>query len=128
MGGFFIFAWYPTYAPRRIAQTLILSLTRVDAMPGAGLSLVILAKLALLMRKSKGCVYFGYLKPLLCLGSRSKLFPDPNPYLGIETLYSPSLRVEVAICCFPDPNPYLGIETQYLDLITIDSNLSLPGP
>ena len=42
-----MFAWYPTYAPRRIAEILILSLTRVCALLGAGLSLVILAKLAL---------------------------------------------------------------------------------
>ena len=56
---FFIFAWYPIDAPPRIAETLILSLNCVDAIPAAGLSLVILAKLALLMGKSKGLVFLG---------------------------------------------------------------------
>ena len=56
---FFMFAWYPIDAGRRIAETLILSLTPVDAMLGAGLKGVILAKIALLTFLSKGCVDLG---------------------------------------------------------------------
>ena len=56
---FFIFAWYPIDAPRRIAGTLILSLNCVDAMLGEGLRVVILAKIALLIFLSKGCVDLG---------------------------------------------------------------------
>ena len=53
-------AWYPTYAPPRIAETLILSLTCVDAILGKGLRVVILSKIAMLILSTKGCVYWGY--------------------------------------------------------------------
>ena len=53
-------AWYPTYAPPRIAETLILSLTCVDAILGKGLRVVILAKIVMLISSSKGCVDLGY--------------------------------------------------------------------
>ena len=56
---FFIFAWYPIDGGRRIAQTLILSLTPVDAMLGEGLKGVILAKIALLIFLSKERVDLG---------------------------------------------------------------------
>ncbi|NET28157.1 hypothetical protein [Okeania sp. SIO1I7] len=56
---FFIFAWYPIDAPPRIAETLNFSLTRVDAMLGEGLRVVILAKIALLIFLSKGRVDLG---------------------------------------------------------------------
>ena len=56
---FFMFAWYPIDAPPRIAETLILSLTPVDAMLGEGLRVIILAKFALLIFLSKGCVDLG---------------------------------------------------------------------
>ena len=54
-----MFAWYPIDAPPRIAETLILSLTCVDAILGLGLRAVILAKIAMLIFPSKGCVYLG---------------------------------------------------------------------
>ena len=54
-----MFAWYPTYAPPRIAETLIISLTCVDAILGKGLRVVILAKSALLIISTKGCVDLG---------------------------------------------------------------------
>ena len=54
-----MFAWYPIDAPPRIAETLILSLTCVDALLGKGLRVVILAKIAMLIFLSKGCVDLG---------------------------------------------------------------------
>ena len=54
-----MFAWYPTYAPPRIAETLIISLTCVDDILGKGLRAVILAKIAMLIFLSKGCVDLG---------------------------------------------------------------------
>ena len=60
---FFIFAWYPIDAGRKIPETLILSLTRVDAMLGVGLRAVIFAKIALLIFLSKGRVDLGVSKP-----------------------------------------------------------------
>ena len=58
-GLFFMFAWYLTYTPQRIAENPILSLTRVCYLPGAGLRLVILAKFFLLIFLSKVSVYLG---------------------------------------------------------------------
>ena len=58
-----MFAWYPTYAPPRIAETLIISLTCVDDILGKGLRAVILAKIAMLIISPKGCVYLGYWNP-----------------------------------------------------------------
>ena len=52
-----------TYAPLRIAETLIISLTCVDAILGKGLRVVILAKTVMLILSTKGCVYLGYWKP-----------------------------------------------------------------
>ena len=54
-----MFAWYPIDAPPRMAETLILSLTCVDAILGLGLMVVILAKIAVLIFLSKGCVDLG---------------------------------------------------------------------
>ena len=54
-----MFAWYPIDAPPRIAETLIISLTCVDAILGKGLRVVILAKSALLIISTKGCVDLG---------------------------------------------------------------------
>ena len=54
-----MFAWYPIDAPPRIAETLILSLTCVDAILGLGLKVVILVKIPLLIFLSKGCVDLG---------------------------------------------------------------------
>ena len=54
-----MFAWYPIDAPPRIAETLILWLTCVDALQGKGLRVVILAKIAMLIFLSKGCVDLG---------------------------------------------------------------------
>ena len=53
-------AWYSTYAPPEIAETLIISLTCVDAILGKGLRGVILMKIAILILSSKGCVDLGY--------------------------------------------------------------------
>jgi hypothetical protein len=54
-----MFAWYPIDAPPRIAETLIISLTCVDAILGKGLRGVILAKIVILIASSKGCVDLG---------------------------------------------------------------------
>ena len=54
-----MFAWYPIDAPPRIAETLIISLTCVDAILGKGLRGVILAKIVMLIASSKGRVDFG---------------------------------------------------------------------
>jgi hypothetical protein len=54
-----MFAWYPIDAPPRIAETLILSLTCVDAILGKDLRGVILAKIAMLIFSPKGCVDLG---------------------------------------------------------------------
>jgi hypothetical protein len=54
-----MFAWYPIDAPPRIAETLILSLTCVDAILGKGLRVVILAKIVIFIASSKGCVDLG---------------------------------------------------------------------
>ena len=62
-----------TYAPPRIAETLILSLTCVDAILGLGLRAVILAKIAMLTFFIKGVRIFGGLKVLLCRGSKTSL-------------------------------------------------------
>jgi hypothetical protein len=56
-------AWYPIDTPPRIAETLIVSLTCVDAILGKGLRVVILAKIVMLISSSKGCVDLGYWKP-----------------------------------------------------------------
>ena len=53
-------AWYPIDAPPENAETLILSLTCVDAILGKGLRGVILAKIVMLIISTKGCVYWGY--------------------------------------------------------------------
>jgi hypothetical protein len=58
-----MFAWYPIDAPPRIAETLILSLTCVDAIQGKGLRVVILAKIVMFIASSKGCVDLGVRKP-----------------------------------------------------------------
>jgi hypothetical protein len=58
-----MFAWYPIDAPPRIAETLILSLTCVEAILGKGLRVVILAKIVMFIASSKGCVDLGVLKP-----------------------------------------------------------------
>jgi hypothetical protein len=42
-------AWYPIDAPPRIAKTLIISLTCVDAIRGKGLRFVIFAKIVMFM-------------------------------------------------------------------------------
>ena len=55
-----MFAWYPIDAPPRMAETLILSLTCVDAMLGKGLRVVILIKIVMLILSTKGCVDLGY--------------------------------------------------------------------
>mgnify|MGYP001046970930 CR=1 FL=1 len=55
-----MFAWYPIDAPPRIAETLIIWLTCVDAILGLGLKVVILAKIAMLITSSKGCVDLGF--------------------------------------------------------------------
>ena len=60
---FFIFAWYPIDGGLKIAETLIISLTPVDAMLGEGLRAVILAKFALLIFLSKGRVDLGVSNP-----------------------------------------------------------------
>ena len=54
-----MFAWYPIDAPPRIAETLIISLTCVDAILGKGLRGVILAKIPMLIFSPKGCVDLG---------------------------------------------------------------------
>ena len=70
-----MFAWYPIDAPPRIAETLILSLTCVDAILGLGLRAVILAKIPMLIFFFfiKGVRRFGCLKVLLCRGSKTEL-------------------------------------------------------
>ena len=54
-----MFAWYPIDAPPRIAETLILSLTCVDALLGKDLKGIFLAKIIMLISSSKGCVDLG---------------------------------------------------------------------
>ena len=63
----------PVDAPPRIAETLILSLTCVDAILGLGLKVVILAKIPMLIFFIKGVRRFGGLKVLLCRGSKTEL-------------------------------------------------------
>ena len=58
-----MFAWYPTYAPPRIAETLILSLTCVDALLGKGLRVVKMTIFVIFLPPSRGCVYLGVWKP-----------------------------------------------------------------
>ena len=53
-------AWYPIDAPPRIAGTLTISLTCVDAILSKGLRVIILAKIAMLILSTKGCVDLGY--------------------------------------------------------------------
>ena len=50
---------YSRKPPSRIAETLILSLTCVDAILGLDLRAVIFAKIAMLIFPSKGCVDLG---------------------------------------------------------------------
>ena len=54
-----MFAWYPIDAPPRIAETLILSLTCVDAIRGKDLRVVILVKIVIFIPLSRGCVDLG---------------------------------------------------------------------
>ena len=58
-----MFAWYPIDAPPRIAETLILSLTCVDALLGKDLKGIFLAKIIMLISSSKGCVDLGSWNP-----------------------------------------------------------------